>query len=854
MATLGNLTLNLETSPTLVGKNFTEFPDFKKMIKMLYVDDILETREGKKRGKHIIYETERKQIEDYLKLALISKKQGDRLGNKEFLKMLYHHTSKYLKAGIQVKYYYGKGLDNIGRVYPERSLSLCSIRKEVRHQLCRDIYVDVDMVNAHFVIASQLFKDCPIILDYVTNRTKFFDLICDTFTMGNLKLIDWRTDNGYDMCKDIMIRELYYGKWETWCNDNGLPSLPKPELISKLEKEFHTIADIIKTNNPTLLAKIEEADKWNKDGTMVSWFLQDWERKILEKLVEFFKKKKLIVKGGAVLCFDGLQILYKDGTNWTTILKEAEVFIAKELKLNIQLKVKPFDNKLYTDRLEAIDIPYADDEADSFAIVADDEEAGNLLMERLEDDLKYSKGQVFFKNNNIWTANAGLTKIVLIEYIQQSKIYKEDAKGNSVSYAQNYSCAKNIYETMMGKVMKNPDDEFYKKLHLSTIGMLCFEDGVLNLITKKFHRWDSDHFKVKENEVFSTVQINRPFEKWFLSPDKKVIEKVEADVFDAILGTQKTRFLQFVSRAFAGHYIDKDWGVFIGNRNCGKGTIDVFMKTAFGGYTKSIPSSNLLCERGGKNGDVAKAMSWAIDLQFIRLATTQEIQFDNENKNIKLNSVMIKALASGGDEQEGRKNYQDEMTFTTDAKILMMANDMPPTSTEDVKEHLVEFKTTKQFKDKIWIAERRTELEELVKLGASAQILTEMNRYVEGNDGVKMECISNPDWANAMVSLILKHYTPSKLVIEANPESNGDNLCCILLQKFKITGLDSDFIPNSKLKDTLYPQMGLLDSYKKMRIELLGFTGVKEHKDRTGTRGLKGLEYIYVEAIEPETE
>lgn len=852
MNSLGNAVLNLETSSPLIGKTFTEHPDYKKLIKMLFVDDILETKIWKDSwGGATTFDNERKQIEEYLKLALISKKQGDRLGDKEFLKMLYHHTSKYLKAGIQVKYYFGKGLDNIGRVYPERSLSLCSIRKEIRHQLCNDIYVDVDMINAHFVIASQLFKDCPTILDYVEHRSKYFDMICDTFSMGDFKLIDWKTDKGYDMCKALMIRELYYGKWETWCNDNGLPPLPKPEWLNKLEKEFHTIADIIKTSNPSLVAKIEDLDKWNKDGTIVSWFLQDWERKILEKLLEFFKKKKMVAKGSAVLCFDGLQVMYRDGINWVTLLKEAEVFIAKELKLNIQLKIKPFDDKRYTDKLTAIDIPYADDETESFLIVDDDEAAGTILMGRLEDNLKYSKGQVFFKNNNIWTSNSGITKVVLIDYIQRSKIYKQDSKGNTISYAQNYTCAKNIFETLMGKVKQNPDDEFYKKLHLSSIGMLCFEDGVLNLITKKFHKWDSDH--LKSNEVFSTIQINRNFEEWFLNPNKAVIEKVEADVFDAIMGDQKTRFLQFISRAFAGHYIDKDWGVFIGNRNCGKGTIDVFMKTAFGGYTKTIPSDNLLCERGGKNGDVAKAMSWAIDLQFIRLATTQEIQFDNENKNIKLNSVMIKKLASGGDEMEGRKNYQDEMTFTIDSKILMMANDMPPTSAEDVKEHLVEFKTTKQFKDKRWIDERRAELEEYLKLGADKQIMMELDNYVVGNDSIKMECISNLDWANALVSLMMKYYTPTKLVIETNTETNGDNLSVILLQKFKITGLDTDFISNKKLKDVYYPQVGLLDSYKKMRIQLLGFNGVREHK-KNGERGLRGLQYVYAEVVEPESE
>lgn len=844
------------TEPHLVlyGKTFIETPDFKKLIKMLYVDDILETKIWKDAwGGAIASENERKQIQDYLKLALVVRKHSDRLEDKEYLKMLYHHTQKYLKPEIKVKYYFGKGLADIGRVYPEKSLSLCSIRKEVRHQLCRDIYVDVDMVNCHFELANQLFKDCPTISDYVLNRTKYFDLICEKFTMGGFKLIDWRTDSGYEMCKGLMIRELYYGKWESWCNDNGLPPMDKPNWLLTLEREFHKIADIIKTSNPLIWARLEnDNDRDNKDGTLVSWYLQEYERRILEKLVEFFKKKKQIVKGNSVLCFDGLQLLFKDGANYPILLKEAEVFIAKEMKLIIHLKLKEFDNRKYSDRLKEIDIPFVDDEADTFTICDDDENATTVLMERMGENLKYSKGQIFFKYDNIWSSNHILTEKLLIDYIQQSKIYKLNDKGQTVSYAQNYSNAKNIYKSIIGRVCSQSDDGFYKKLHNSSIGMLCFDDGVLNLMTKKFNRWDSDHFKIKENEVFSCVKIERNFEKWFLNPDKKIMKDVESKVFDATLRDQKTRFLQFISRAFAGHYIDKDWAVFLGNRNCGKGTIDTFMKTAFGEYTTTIPSDNLLCERGGKSGDVAKAMSWAIDLQWIRLATTQEIQFETDNKNIKINSIMVKKLASGGDTLEGRKNYQDEMKFTIEAKLLLMCNDMPPVSAEDVKEHLVDFKSTHQFKDTNWIANRKTELEELVKLGADEQVLLELDSYLVGSDDIKTECMENEDWANAFVSILMANYTAKKLVIETPSDSNGTSLTSILLQKFKIGG--SNFITNKQLKDVYYPQSQVLDSYKKFRNQLLSFKGVKEHKDGNGNRGIQGLEYTYVEPVIEETQ
>lgn len=38
---------------------------------------------------------------------------------------------------------------NLGRVNPKKSLGLHSIRRQLRHTLARDYYVDIDIVNAH---------------------------------------------------------------------------------------------------------------------------------------------------------------------------------------------------------------------------------------------------------------------------------------------------------------------------------------------------------------------------------------------------------------------------------------------------------------------------------------------------------------------------------------------------------------------------------------------------------------------------------------------------------------------------------------------------------------------------------
>lgn len=474
-------------------------------------------------------------------------------------------------------------------------------------------------------------------------------------------------------------------------------------------------------------------------------------------------------------------------------------------------------------------------------IAEDDEHAAKILLKRLGNNMKYSNGQYYFKEKNIWSANRLLLEKQLIAFIQESGIYKLNSKGENVPYAQNYSSAKNIYKSLLGKV--EPDEDFHLKLHESTKGMLCFNDGVLNLIENKFCRWS----KLKI-EVYSCVKINRDFEAWFLSPDETIVKKVEEKIFDAMFETShKVKFLRFMSRAFAGHIEDKDWACFLGNRNNGKGVMEALCRNALGDYVGSVDGKNLMCDKGGKQGDCAKALSYLIDMEFVRLAFSQEMDFDKKNVNVRLNSILIKKWASGGDKFTGRKNYQDEYNFYIDAKLILLLNDMPPFSNSDVEEHLVQFNSTKQFKDKAWIENRRQLLNEDISNGADEQVLLELEQYTAGDDTVKKTARNNNSWGDGLITLLLRHYCKDKLVMEHDA---GNDDCGILvaniLKRFTITGDKGDKITNKLLKEEIFPAFDICDSYKKFRLQLLSIKGVEEYREATG-RGINGLKYKMTE-------
>ena len=74
----------------------------------------------------------------------------------------------------KLKVNYKRPKYNLGRVYPTKSLSLCSLRREIRHTLAYNSYTDIDVSNCHPEILNQLCIHHNIktkyLNKYVSNR------------------------------------------------------------------------------------------------------------------------------------------------------------------------------------------------------------------------------------------------------------------------------------------------------------------------------------------------------------------------------------------------------------------------------------------------------------------------------------------------------------------------------------------------------------------------------------------------------------------------------------------------------------------------------------------------------------
>ena len=244
---------------------------------------------------------------------------------------------------------------NIGRVNPDKSLGLHIIRREIRHTLARKYYYDIDVVNAHPVILSQICKhnniECKYLNDYIANRAKYLKDVMDTYKVSR------------DVAKNLFIRLLYFGEFKFWCKDNKLPEdTEEPKFITKFSKELDKIGTKIVNANKELKKeiekiKIEEIEKlkieeskkekkllktkqlseFKEKGTIVSYFLQEKECQILECIFNHCRLNNIITDN-AVLCNDGLMI--PKSSFKLELIQEFEQLIKNNLGFDLKFEVK----------------------------------------------------------------------------------------------------------------------------------------------------------------------------------------------------------------------------------------------------------------------------------------------------------------------------------------------------------------------------------------------------------------------------------------------------------------------------------------------------------------------------------
>ena len=196
------------------------------------------------------------ELNEYVDIKLLNKlivskliqEPNDKWDEKKQLKS---YCKLYKNNKITVKYERTKKY-GLGRVYPNKNLGLSQIRREIRHTLCKDNFVDIDIVNCHPVLLEQLcIKNnirCDNLSKYINSRELIFSQFNDLYSIDK------------DTVKKLFINIINGGEYSKWCYQNNFKD-DKSDLcdyIKNYENEMQIIINKFVNENSELQQKIKK--------------------------------------------------------------------------------------------------------------------------------------------------------------------------------------------------------------------------------------------------------------------------------------------------------------------------------------------------------------------------------------------------------------------------------------------------------------------------------------------------------------------------------------------------------------------------------------------------------------------
>jgi len=556
---------------------------------------------------------------------------------------------------------YIKSTNNpFGRSNPLRSLGLFSIRREIRHTLAKNFYVDIDIVNCHPTILYQICEHnnikCDILKDYVINRQKYLDIIMNHYNVDK------------DIAKNLFIRILYGGNFNSWMSDNNIINEPL-QFIIDFKNEFNNISSIIVENNEEIKKYvIDTKETQNKPltnlaGSVSSFFLQEYEIRILSELFNYCVQKGYIIDNNCVLCADGLMIdkqIYKQN-----ILSEFNLLIKDKLgfDLNFINKEMNQDYLPILDKNISVDLynpPFTSGMiADYFKLLYGDKYlyCNNQLyiytgVYWKKDDKKYSSLNNFvddeFYHNLVFYIN-NLLKLFNVDInINKEKINKINILLKNVQNLRSIRFREAIICDILNKITNN-DITFDSNPNLIAFNNKIYDLNNSCWIEPKYDQYIQMTVGYNYNDLNDINKLNE-LDKLLdtIFPDKNI----------------KEYYLMILSTGMYGEQLENLF-IATGEGGNGKSLINSLMCEMLGEYAYKLPSNVLLQEiQNGGNPQIAL-------LNNKRFVLCQE-----PNKNRRICSSTLKEI-TGDKTLNARKLHSNECIVRLKLTLILECNELP---------------------------------------------------------------------------------------------------------------------------------------------------------------------------------
>lgn len=707
---------------------------------------------------------------------------------KDYLTFVIESNNQY-----EVRYGFVEG-KKFGRLQ-SKNPSLQRIFNGFRGILSNGITYDLDMKNCHPNILKNLCDkhkiECKKLVEYINNREQWLDDL-----MSEYKLTRCQAKSSLLKCINKSETTKCLGK-----------KTVKNKDFIEFDKETSNIIDSLYNFYEKEFEIYVKNETYNKKGKLVNLLLCKIENEYLQKAIQYLTKHNIEV---CTLMFDGCMIYKKEDMNVEKIIKELDKLFKSE---NIKWSFKEHNTELL-EELESLETSDIDTKVTENIIEMTDHILNGILKDRIYKDLE----SVYLITEYKIITNDSAIKSELYKLFSNQDYTILDKEKNKPFYVQISKIHSRLNQLIDSVILSAPlKIDFVKSIWENTLHKLYFNngyydfklskfvEGIYNMTFKKINM----NYTEKRNQTAKSLLFNKVLDPVFtIDSEEDPMRKTEYKERIKL----RDYFIYRISRVMAGDITDKVWILFQGLRNCGKGVISDLIMNSFGEYVKVTNSENFILKKS-LSSDASKSNSWIMDYEFTRLAITQEITI---NENEKVNGNMIKKFCSGGDPIEGRKNFKDERQFKIQSGLMICCNDIPEITPNDAMEFCDEFQLKSKFINK--------EFDETKKLKTF--------KYFLKDDEVKTKIIVNPDIINEFIHLVLEAYKTPKIypaeIKKENQEVEDEDDTTKLFELFKITGNNKDTITNERLRQIV--QMNSIPfTLKKVKM-LLRTLGTEEFR------------------------
>lgn len=569
-----------------------------------------------------------------------------------------------------------------GRCNPSNALGLFPIRREIRHTLADEFYVDLDIKNAHAVMLNQICKEndipCSHLNKYVINRQNYFNEGVKAFGCSE------------ECIKTLFICYIYGGGFTNWFNDNVDVNKCDPSFIiegSPIEplsfrgfrESMALIHKVIADKNPDLcetvirIKKESNKEKYNLNGSVCSFLLQEYEVRVLEQLFIYCVNKNLIRGGNCVLCADGLMI---DKRNYKPeLLDEFNKLIIDKIGFDLTFTQKEMNQGFLSILNKHLNFNLYTTAISSGAW------ADHLVI-MYPNKFLCTDGVVYYYNGVFWD-KMDSKKSALHNFIDTT-FYKY-----MVGYCTVQLSAQNALNTVgLSEEQKNINTLNITRINalLTTTQQLRniknrsqLVDDVINKVTNNTIKFDNDPLlyaftnKIYDLNTSSFIEPNcnqyirttcgYDYIDYYLKDKTDTLKQLITSIFPDPL--VKNYYMTALATGLYGEVVEHLF-IATGSGGNGKSLINALMMDTVGDYGYKLAANVLLDDiKEGANPAIAS-------LHKKRFVLAQE-----PNARRKLCTATVKVI-TGDATVNARMNYSNDCKTSINLTLIMECNNLPP--------------------------------------------------------------------------------------------------------------------------------------------------------------------------------